>query len=80
MGTQDKLDETIEERIRDFDPDVELIALERPSAGTLRIFIDRPGGVDLALCEAVTSELRFLNEQLLARGLLARRGPAADQA
>ena len=62
MGTQDKLTEQIEERLREFDPEVELVALERPSAGTLRVFIDRPGGVDLALCEAVTSELRYLNE------------------
>lgn len=63
MGTRDNLRETIEERIREFDPDVELVALEHPSAGTLRLYIDRPGGVDLGLCEAVTSELRFLNEQ-----------------
>jgi ribosome maturation factor RimP len=62
MGTQDKLSQTIEERIREFDPDVELIALERPSAGTIRVYIDRPGGVDLALCEAVTIRLRDLNE------------------
>jgi ribosome maturation factor RimP len=53
---------TIEARLRDFDPEVELIALERPSAGTLRLYIDRPGGVDLALCESVTGELRDLNE------------------
>ncbi len=63
MGTQDKLSETIEERLEAFDSDLELVALERPSAGTVRVFIDRPGGVDLALCEAVTKELRFLNEQ-----------------
>jgi ribosome maturation factor RimP len=56
------LHETIETRLRDFDPEVELIALERPSAGTLRLFIDRPGGVTLGLCEDVTNELRFLNE------------------
>jgi len=62
MGTEETLKGTIEERIREFDPDVELVALERPSAGTLRLFIDRPGGVDLGLCEAVTKELRFLNE------------------
>jgi len=62
MGTQDKLSETIQERIWEFDPDVELIALERPSAGTLRAYIDRPGGVDLALCESVTNQLRDLNE------------------
>ncbi len=48
MGTQENLRETIEERIREFDPDVELIALEQPSAGTLRLYIDRPGGVDLS--------------------------------
>ena len=62
MSERDLL-KTIETRLREFDPDVELIALERPSAGTVRLFIDRPGGVDLALCEAVTGELRFLNEQ-----------------
>ncbi|MDQ3760110.1 MAG: ribosome maturation factor RimP [Actinomycetota bacterium] len=56
------LKETIEDRIREFDPDIELIALERPATGTLRLFIDRAGGVDLALCEVVTSELRDLNE------------------
>jgi len=63
LDTRDSLKGTIEERIRDFDPDVELIALEHPSAGTLRIYIDRPGGVDLALCEDVTRALRYLNEQ-----------------
>jgi len=62
MGTEDKLSQTIEERLRDFDPDVELVALERPSAGTIRVYIDRPGGVDLALCESVTNQLRDLNE------------------
>jgi len=62
MGTQDTLTEMIEERLREFDPEVELVALERPSAGAVRVFIDRPGGVDLALCESVTNELRYLNE------------------
>ena len=38
------------------------IALEHPTPGTVRLYIDRPGGVDLALCERVTGELRFLNE------------------
>ena len=62
MSTQD-LTETIEARLRDFDPEVELIALEQPAAESLRLFIDRPGGVDLALCEAVTGELRDLLER-----------------
>ena len=63
MGTRDTLRDEIEGRLRDFDPDVELIALERPGAGTLRLYIDKAGGVDLALCEAVTGELRCLNEK-----------------
>ena len=62
MSTQD-LQQTIEARLRDFDPEVELIALEQPAAETLRLYIDRPGGVDLALCEAVTGELRDLLER-----------------
>ena len=62
MSTQD-LQETIETRLRDFDPEIELIALEQPAAESLRLFIDRPGGVDLALCEAVTRELRDLLER-----------------
>jgi ribosome maturation factor RimP len=61
--SESDLQVTIEARLRDFDPEVELIALEHPSAGTLRLYIDRPGGVDLSLCEAVTGELRDLNEQ-----------------
>ena len=61
MSTQD-VQQTIEARLRDFDPEVELIALERPAAESLRLYIDRPGGVDLALCEAVTGELRDLLE------------------
>jgi ribosome maturation factor RimP len=62
LSTQD-LQQTIEARLRDFDPEVELIALEQPAPETLRLYIDRPGGVDLALCEAVTGELRDLLER-----------------
>jgi ribosome maturation factor RimP len=61
--SESDLQVTIEARLRDFDPEVELIALEHLSPGTLRLYIDRPGGVDLSLCEAVTGELRDLNEQ-----------------
>lgn len=56
------LQSTIEERIEEFDPQLELIALEQPAAETLRIYIDHPGGVDLGLCERVTRELRDLLE------------------
>ena len=62
VDDQQALQRTIEERIAGLDPEAELIALERPAAETLRIYIDHPGGVDLALCERVTEELRDLLE------------------
>jgi ribosome maturation factor RimP len=57
-----ELQSTIEQRIAGYDPEVELIALERPAAETLRLYIDHPSGVDLGLCERVTGELRELLE------------------
>ncbi|HYU59457.1 MAG TPA: ribosome maturation factor RimP [Solirubrobacterales bacterium] len=54
------LQETIETRLAEREPDVELLALERPASETLRLYIDHPDGVDLALCERVTSHLRDL--------------------
>ena len=62
MDDLQQLQSTIEARITEFDPEVELIALERPAAETLRLYIDRPDGVDLALCERVTGQLRDLLE------------------
>jgi ribosome maturation factor RimP len=50
--------EQIEERLADVEPDVEVLLLEPANANTMRLFIDRPGGVDLALCERVTLHLR----------------------
>ena len=55
-----QLQNTIETRIADLEPEVELIALEQPAAETLRLYIDHPDGVDLALCERVTVHLRDL--------------------
>ena len=53
----------IESRLADAEPDVEVLLAERVSANTLRLVIDSPGGVDLALCERVTNHLRdLLNE------------------
>jgi ribosome maturation factor RimP len=57
-----QLQETIESRLRDRQPDVELLALERSAAERLRLVIDSPGGVDIALCESVTRSLRDLLE------------------
>jgi ribosome maturation factor RimP len=57
-----QLQETIESRLRDQQPDVELLSLERPASERLLLVIDRQGGVDIALCERVTSLLRDLLE------------------
>jgi ribosome maturation factor RimP len=56
----DDLEQKIEARLAQVEPDVELLALERPANETLRLYIDRPQGVDLALCERVTKQLRDL--------------------
>ena len=57
-----QLQETIESRLAQREPDVELLALERPASERLRLVIDSPDGVDLALCERVTGVLRDLLE------------------
>jgi ribosome maturation factor RimP len=53
----------IEQRLATAEPDVEVLLAEQVSAGTLRLVIDRPGGVDLALCERVTAHLRDLLQE-----------------
>jgi ribosome maturation factor RimP len=50
----------IEERLAAVEPHVELLACEQIAAERLRLFIDHPEGVDLALCERVTGHLRDL--------------------
>src|SRR5918992_384174 len=57
-----QIQEKIEARLREQQPDVELLSLERPASERLLLVIDRPGGVDLELCETVTRLLRDLNE------------------
>lgn len=63
MKDQDKLQSTIEERLAGIDPQVELVALENPPGDVLRLYVDHPDGVDLALCERVTAGLRDLLER-----------------
>lgn len=60
MTSQDQLQTSIEQRLAGPLPEVELLACERVAAERLRLTIDTPGGVDLALCERVTEELRDL--------------------
>jgi ribosome maturation factor RimP len=57
-----RIREEIEGRLASVEPDVELLAVEQPANERLRLFIDRPAGVDLALCERVTNHLRDLLE------------------
>ena len=75
MNDLSELQLTIERRIDDLDPQLELVALERPAAETLRLYIDHPDGVDLGLCERVTNELR----DLLESWSLEVSSPGADR-
>jgi ribosome maturation factor RimP len=54
------LKENIEQQLSELDGEIELVALEQPRTDALRLFVDHPGGVDLALCERVTAQLRDL--------------------
>ncbi|HEV7481872.1 MAG TPA: hypothetical protein VGO13_02100 [Solirubrobacterales bacterium] len=60
------LQQNIQEQLSELDSELDLVAIERPGNETLRIFIDHPSGVDLALCEQVTRQLGdLLNEYTL---------------
>jgi ribosome maturation factor RimP len=50
----------IEKRLAGLEPEVEVLAVEQVSAHRVRLVIDHPAGVDLALCERVTGHLREL--------------------
>ena len=52
--------EYIEERLAIVEPDVDVLLVEQISGGTVRVFVDHPDGVDLALCERITGHLRDL--------------------
>lgn len=57
------LQDRIEERLSTVEPDVEVLAVDVAGSRRspkLRVFLDRPGGVDLALCARVTHHLRDL--------------------
>jgi ribosome maturation factor RimP len=70
-----ELERTIERRLGGLDPAIELVAVEQPAAESLRIYVDHPGGVDLALCERVTAQLR----DLLERWSLEVSSPGTDR-
>ena len=54
------LQDSIQQQLSELDTELDLVALEQPATESLRLFIDHPGGVDLALCERVTRHLNHL--------------------
>jgi ribosome maturation factor RimP len=54
------LQSDIQRQLSELDSEIDLVAIEQPGNETLRLFIDHPGGVDLALCEQVTRHLNDL--------------------
>jgi ribosome maturation factor RimP len=76
------LQQNIQEQLSELDSELDLVAVERPGSESLRIFIDHPSGVDLALCERVTRQLAdLLNEYSLevsSPGPKYRRPPTSE--
>jgi ribosome maturation factor RimP len=58
--TTEQIQTRIERTLADTEPQVEVLACEEVAAERLRLTIDHPSGVDLALCERVTGHLREL--------------------
>jgi ribosome maturation factor RimP len=50
----------IETRLQSAEPEVEVLLAEQVATERVRIVVDHPEGVDLALCERVTNHLRDL--------------------
>ena len=59
MGIQ----ENIEAKLASTEPDVEVLLAEVLGGTTVRLFIDHPEGVTLALCERVTHQLPEIREK-----------------
>lgn len=58
-----QIEQKIEGRLNETEPEVELVAVEQVAAERLRLVIDRAEGVDLALCERVTKRFPDLLEE-----------------
>jgi ribosome maturation factor RimP len=57
------IQQDIEHRLADAEPDVEVLAAEVLNGTRVRVFIDHPQGVSLDLCERVTHHLAEVREQ-----------------
>ena len=56
----DPTEQDLQQELSELDAEIDLVALEKPRSDALRLFIDHPDGVDLALCERVTRHLKHL--------------------
>lgn len=59
-GMTEATEQNIQQQLSELDSEIDLVALEQPRNDALRLFIDHPDGVDLALCERVTHHLADL--------------------
>jgi ribosome maturation factor RimP len=76
MGTQmSTIQADIEARLSDVEPDVEVLLAEIVGGRLVRLFIDHPDGVTLALCERVTNRLPEVREKYA----LEVSSPGADR-
>jgi ribosome maturation factor RimP len=57
------LEQNIQQQLNELDSALDLVAIEQPGGESLRLFIDHPDGVDLALCERVTRHLNDLRAE-----------------
>jgi len=53
-------EQELQQQLSELDGEIDLVAIEKPGNDSLRLFIDHPEGVDLALCERVTKHLQHL--------------------
>ena len=56
------IQQDIEDRLAEAEPDVEVLSAEVVGGATVRVFIDHPEGVTLELCERVTHHLAEVRE------------------
>src|ERR1700749_422141 len=56
----DPTEQELQQQLSDLDPDIDVVALEKPRNDSLRLFSDHPDGVDLELCERVTRQVKHL--------------------
>lgn len=57
------IQQDIEDRLAQAEPDVEVLSAEVMGGHTVRLFIDHPEGVTLDMCERVTHHLAEIREQ-----------------